>query len=242
MTQDSSIKKWFGSNLADLLWHKIKAVYRDFDIGAYRENIAQNCEPLGYTGRIELHATMLRKFLPPSYPEALQILVSILGEENPNETGMFTHFYWIMPIGKFVEKYWENDFEISMDAIEEITKRNTGEYALRVYARRYPDKTLSRCKKWAKSNNYHLRRLASEWLRPKLPWSTKLDIWNHNPQPVFEILEILKEDTIKFVKKSVANHLRDWIKVNPNEAQKLIKEWSKSTNKDTLWILKHAQR
>jgi 3-methyladenine DNA glycosylase AlkC len=49
-----------------------------------------------------------------------------------------------------------------MDAIEEITKRNTGEYALRIYARKYPDKTLSRCKKWAKSNNFHLRRLASE--------------------------------------------------------------------------------
>jgi 3-methyladenine DNA glycosylase AlkC len=52
----------------------------------------------------------------------------------------------------------------------------------------------------------------------------------------------LKEDSVKFVQKSVANHLRDWIKVNPQEAQKIIDTWSKSSNNNTKWILKHAQR
>jgi 3-methyladenine DNA glycosylase AlkC len=79
-------------------------------------------------------------------------------------------------------------------------------------------------------------------LRPKLAWATKLDTWNLNPKPVFEILEILKEDDVKFVKKSVANHLRDWIKVNPTEAKKIIDQWSTSKNEHTKWILKHAQR
>jgi len=129
-----------------------------------------------------------------------------------------------------------------MKAIEEITKRNTGEYAIRPYARKYPGKTLAICTKWAKSKNFHLRRLVSEGLRPKLPWAAKLDIWKDSPKPVFEILELLKEDGVKFVKKSVANHLRDWVKVNPKEAEKIVSKWSQSKNENTKWILKHAQR
>ncbi len=97
-------------------------------------------------------------------------------------------------------------------------------------------------KKWSKSKNFHLRRLASEGLRPKLPWSTKLDTFIQNPIPVFKILEILKEDPIKFVQKSVANHMTDYLKVNPGPTTKLLKEWNLSENKNTKWIVKHATR
>lgn len=95
---------------------------------------------------------------------------------------------------------------------------------------------------WAHSSNFHLRRLASEGLRPKLPWSTKLDTFNDNPKPVFKILEFLKEDEVMFVKKSVANHLTDWLKVNKTPTVELIKKWQKSANKNTQWIIKRATR
>lgn len=97
-------------------------------------------------------------------------------------------------------------------------------------------------KKWAVSKNFHLRRLASEGLRPKLPWASKLDLFIEKPEPVFDILEILKADPVKFVKKSVANHITDYIKVNPGEAGKLIFGWKKSGNEHTQWIIKHATR
>ncbi len=58
--------------------------------------------------------------LPNSYHKSVKILMQILGEENLNETGMFKEFYWVMPIGKFVEKYGLDDFDISIQAIEEI--------------------------------------------------------------------------------------------------------------------------
>ena len=85
---------------------------------------------------------------------------------------MFKHYYWVLPIGKFVEKYGLENFSVSIKAIEEITKRNTGEYAIRPYLRRYPKKTIAVMEKWSKSKNFHLRRLASEGTRPKLPWAT----------------------------------------------------------------------
>jgi 3-methyladenine DNA glycosylase AlkC len=237
-----SITEAFGEELAVLLSDKIITVNKNFPKKEFCSSVKKEVVGKRYTERIEIIADNLKKYLPEKYPEALSILVKIFGPENKEETGMFTNFYWMMPIGKFIEKYGVDNFSISIKAIEELTKRNTGEYAIRPYARKYPEKVLLVCKEWAKSSNFHLRRLASEGLRPKLPWSTKLDNWNNNPQPVFEILEILKEDEVKFVKKSVANHLRDWIKVNPTETQKIINKWLKSKNEHTRWILKHAMR
>lgn len=237
-----SITEAFGENLAILLAEKIATAYKEFDSKGFIRDTKKEVVGKSYTQRVEVIADLLKQHLPEKYTGALAILIKILGPENEEETGMFTNFYWLMPVGKFVEKYGLNNFSESIKAIEEITKRNTGEYAIRPYARKYPEKTLTVCTKWAKSKNFHLRRLASEGLRPKLPWAPKLDVWNENPKPIFDILEILKEDDVKFVKKSVANHLRDWIKVNPQEAKKLVKAWSTSKNEHTKWILKHAQR
>ena len=237
-----SITESFGENLAKILASKILLVYTNFPAKDFCKDVKKEVIGKRYTERVEIIADALKKYLPEKYTDALTILLQILGPENTQETGMFTNFYWLMPVGKFIEKYGLNDFTASIHALAEITKRNTGEYAIRPYARAYPTKTLTVCKKWAKSKNFHLRRLASEGLRPKLPWAPKLDTWNTNPKPVFDILEILKEDEIKFVKKSVANHLRDWLKVNPSEAQKVINRWTQSKNVHTQWILKHAQR
>lgn len=68
----------------------------------------------------------LNELLPPDFRRAAEILIAILGEENPNETGMFKHFYWTLPLAKYVEIYGLDDFETSMSTIEEITKRGTG--------------------------------------------------------------------------------------------------------------------
>jgi len=242
ITGKVSITQSFGENLAKLLSEKIVAVHESFPTHDFCKNIKEQVIDKSYTQRIEIIADNLKQHLPEKYTDALSILMQIIGPENEQETGMFTNFYWLMPVAKFIQKFGLDHFTHSVQAIEEVTKRNTGEYAIRPYARKYPDRTLAVCKKWAQSKNFHLRRLASEGLRPKLPWAPKLYIWNDEPELVFEILEILKEDESRFVKKSVANHLRDWIKVNPIAASKKVTQWSKSKNENTLWILKHAQR
>lgn len=242
MSTTIKITELFGANLATLLAQKIESVYPEYPSKAFIDAVGTNTANKTYTQRIETIADELHKHLPANYNQALGILTGILGPENPNETGMFTRFYWIMPIGKFIEKYGLDNFEASMDALAEITKRNTGEYAIRPYIRKYPTQALARMKNWAQSDNFHLRRLASEGLRPRLPWAPKLDQFIENPQPVFEILELLKGDNVKFVQKSVANHLTDYLKVNPNPTRALINTWSKEDNKNTQWIIKHATR
>lgn len=242
MGTNYSITEQFGANLAKLLAEKIGKVYPEFDADGFIQDTDSKTIGQSYTQRVATLAELLRSYLPADYKEALPILMAILGEENPNETGMFTHYYWILPIGKFVQEYGIEHFDISMKAIEEITKRNTGEYAVRPYIRKYPEASLEIIEKWANSPNFHLRRLASEGLRPKLPWASKMDTFIENPRPVFQILELLKEDEVLFVKKSVANHITDWLKVNREAVLPLIERWKASENRHTQWIIKRATR
>jgi 3-methyladenine DNA glycosylase AlkC len=242
MNNDKGITQYFGVNLAELLADKILNIYKSFDRSAYIDAIACRVQHLGYTERIALHATELRTLLPEDYESAIGILLRILGDENPDEVGMFSRFYWTLPLGKFVELYGLGDVDVSLHAIGEITKRGTGEYAVRPFLRAHTEETLNMMRTWAQSRNFHERRLASEGSRPKLPWATKLDLFVQNPAPVFEILSLLKEDTVRYVGKSVANNLTDYLKVNPDAARALLKEWSCSTNPHTQWIVRHATR
>ena len=77
---------------------------------------------------------------------------------------------------------------------------------------------------WAKSKNEHIRRLASEGSRPRLPWAVALPNFKKNPQKVFEIIELLKMTLQNmFKKKSVANSLNDISKDNPKMVVEFVK-------------------
>jgi len=155
---------------------------------------------------------------------------------------MFSNFYWIMPIAKYVEKYGLDDFEISMQAIMEITKRNTSEYTIRPFIEKYPQRTMTQMLEWSTHSNFHVRRLASEGGRPRLPWASKLDMFIENPSPLLPILENLKDDSSKYVQKSVANCINDILKDNLEIAKGLIENWVQNPTKDRTWIIKHALR
>ncbi len=232
----------FGENLARRLAEKISALHVSFKKKAFINQVQLNCLDKTLTQRVELIADQLKNYLPEDYKESIGILVGIMGNENESETGMFKNYYWLMPVGKFIEKYGLAHFTTSMKAIEELTKRNTGEYAIRPYIRQHPGKTIRQMKLWARSKNFHLRRLASEGLRPKLPWASKLDVFIDDPNPVFEVLDLLKTEKIKFVKRSVANIITDYIKVNPSAAKDLIRKWKTIDNEHTQWIIAHACR
>lgn len=242
MTGEIGYKKYFGIDLARLLAQKIQTVYPSFNSTNFINDTQESVTSLELVGRTVLIASLLKKYLPPHYTEALYILLKILGPENEKETGMFTTGYWLWPIAKFIEKYGIEHFDKSTQAIYEITKRHTGEYAIRPYINRYPEESLKLLRIWAADKNVHVRRLASEGIRPRLPWSEKITLFINKPAPVFEILEMLKDDPSNFVQKSVANNINDYFKVNPDAAYKLLHKWSKNPTSQRSWIIKHALR
>ena len=236
------LKDWFDKDLAILLAEKFRKHYRSFDADGFAEKVVQGIQELELKERVELIADQLHANLPKDFRKAVTICRKILGPELANETGMFTEGYWLMPIAKYVEKYGINHFSESIAAIGEITKRHTGEYCIRPFIVKYPDKTLAVMAKWSLDKNVHVRRLASEGVRPRLPWARKLDLFIDNPRPVLDIIENLKDDSSKFVQKSVANNLNDILKDNYDIGIKTITDWSKDATPSRKWILKHALR
>lgn len=239
---DTGYKAYFGNDLAILLSQKICSVYPQFKHKSFCGQIKKTITQLELKARVQLIAESLRTYLPNDYPDALSILLKILGPENQNETGMFKTGYWLMPVAKFVELYGLKDYKASMKAIYEITKRHTGEYTIRPFINHYPQKTMSVVNQWAQDKNVHVRRLASEGIRPRLPWAQKLTLFIEDPAPVFAILEHLKDDASKFVQKSVANNINDYLKDNPEEATRLLNRWRKNPTPQRQWIISHAMR
>lgn len=236
------LKLWFDADLAILLSEKILAVDPDFNAKKFIKDIEQAVPTLELKDRVAFIAQQLHILFDEDYKNGVSVMMQILGPENEEETGMFSNFYWVMPIAKYVEDYGLNNFSQSMKAIANITKRNTGEYAIRPYLRKYPSKTFDQMKKWSSSKNVHVRRLSSEGVRPRLPWASKLDSFVKNPKPIFSILENLKDDKSKYVQKSVANCINDIIKDNEPLAKELIERWSLDPTKERRWIIRHAIR
>jgi len=244
MAEIIKLKEYFGGNLAALLAEKIAQVEPRFAAKFFVSRIEKGVRDLELKDRVALIAEELKHHLMSDhdYPKALNTLLQIFGPENPNETGMFKTGYWLMPVAKFVGLYGLEHYDISMRAIYEITKRHTGEYAIRPYIEKALRPGVRLMKKWARDANVHVRRLASEGLRPRLPWAKKLDIFIDDPEPVLEVLEILKTERSVFVKKSVANNMNDILKDNPDLAMPVLHRWADLRNPNTNWIIKHALR
>ena len=242
MAEFVQLKFYFGKNLAEILAQKIAAVHPSFPSEKFIREADKRTAPLELKARVTAVTDLLKFYLPGDYEKSLRILISILGPENPSETGMFKNYHWVMPIGHFVEKYGHDHFDISMSAIAEITKRNTGEYAIRPYLLNDPKKVLKIAKTWSKSGNFHLRRLASEGIRPRLPWAAKMDLFITKPSLIFPVLNNLKDDPVKFVQKSVANNMNDVLKDNYDEGIELLTLWTRKPTEQRKWIMKHALR
>lgn len=244
MAETIKLKEYYGKDLAILLAEKITTIDSNFDTKTFVNNIATAVPPLELKSRVTLIAEELKaRLMPPhDYQGALKVLLGILGPENPKETGMFKEGYWLMPVARFVELFGLDHYETSVQAIYEITKRHTGEYAIRPYIEQRPQQSLEIMRRWAQDSNVHVRRLASEGLRPRLPWAKQLKIFIEDPSPVLELLDLLKTDSSMFVKKSVANNLNDILKDNYEAAMAVLQQWSELENVHINWIVKHALR
>jgi 3-methyladenine DNA glycosylase AlkC len=94
---------------------------------------------------------------------------------------------------------------------------------------------------WTASPDEHVRRLASEGSRPRLPWGARLETFIVDPSPTLPILTALRADPSLYVRKSVANHLNDITKDHPERVLDFVGTWD-PTNAHTAWIIRHALR
>ncbi|MBL7983390.1 MAG: DNA alkylation repair protein, partial [Flavobacteriales bacterium] len=141
----------------------------------------------------------------------------------------------------FVGQFGQDDPGFSLEALKHFTSYGSSEFAVRDFFRRDVQGTLKVMRTWAEDENEHIRRLASEGSRPRLPWSFRLDAVLKNPTLTTPILERLRADDSLYVRKSVANHLNDFSKDHPAYMIALLRSWDRK-HPHTAWIAKHASR
>jgi 3-methyladenine DNA glycosylase AlkC len=152
---------------------------------------------------------------PENYPRAVDILLESAGQPHDHQAsgGMASFLY--MPHLYFVARHGLDHFEDSMRAQHALTQRFTAEYSIRAFLERHPDRTLARLREWTGDPSHHVRRLVSEGTRPRLPWAPRLHALLRDPRPVIGLLELLKDDSELYVRRSVANNLNDIGKDHP---------------------------
>jgi 3-methyladenine DNA glycosylase AlkC len=210
-----------------------KTVWPDFDGKRFMKLAAAGLDGLGIMQRMRQTAVSLHETLPEDFPEALPIL-----EKLAPRIG---HSFAAITLSEFVALYGQKHFDLSLDALKFFTRFGSSEFAIRHFLLADFDRTIAAMREWADDENEHVRRLASEGSRPRLPWSFQLKKLIADPSPTGPILERLKADPSLYVRKSVANHLNDIGKDHPDVLVERVSGWDLS-DKRTAWIVRHALR
>lgn len=184
--------------------------------------------------RIRLISTLLFDVLPGPYVKKIALLKKVAASRRGLGGLIFPDF---------VELHGQQpaDFAVSVEALKYFTPFSSSEFAIRPFIEAHPQRMMKTLLSWSKDKSEHVRRLASEGCRPRLPWSFKLRRFVADPAAILPILNNLKADDSLYVRKSVANNLNDISKDHPELVLNLAKKWI-GKNKDTDWILKHALR
>jgi len=233
--------------VTDLAAH-IKNVHAEFDDKSFVTHISSSLDQLELKQRSNLICNTLCDFLPQNFLSARNVLLktlhpseeSELSEMNIDESGV--RGWIVMPMADFVGLRGGDYFHESMEALKEMTKRFSSEFAVRPFIARETDKSINYLHRWSEDENYHVRRLASEGSRPRLPWGMQLKCFIEDPRPIFPVLRKLRDDPSDYVRKSVANHLNDVSKDHADILVKELKSWMNRDDTNRTRLIKHACR
>jgi 3-methyladenine DNA glycosylase AlkC len=229
-TKQFSLKdQLFNPQKVEYLSKLIKSIYLDFDDMGFHKDIIEKFPLLELKERIFCIREYLKKYLPKGYKLAVNILLNALPKPlDPNKTDNDFGDFIFAPFSDFIAIYGcdKNNLSFSLKALERITQNFSAEDSIRFFLDKFPKETLEKVKSWSVSENYHVRRLATEGTRPSLPWSKKLNLDNN--WVINNILENLFYDKTRYVVRSVANHLNDISKINSNLVIETLVKWKKS--------------
>ncbi len=244
-------KNVFSQQLVLNLGIQLQRVYPQFDQQRFVGAINCELDHLELKQRSDLICQQLTRFLPENFIESGEILRRMLDETvdvNARDATMANtqpqgiDGWVIMPLADYVAKNGMQHLALSMMLLKEMTKRFTAEFAIRPFLDLYTEPSMQVMNQWATDENEHVRRLASEGSRPRLPWGMRLHKFVQDPQPVLLLLEKLKDDPSEYVRRSVANNLNDMSKDHPDLIAQLAADWLVDASPQRQKLVVHGCR
>jgi 3-methyladenine DNA glycosylase AlkC len=251
MERGGSLKDVIGPHAVELLAESLVAVRPAFDARRFRRRALAGLAPLALMERGQHVARALSEELPADFDEAARILIDSLGPQLTKTEGNGLAVFFYLPHSCFIAQHGVNHFEAGMRACHELTRRFTAEYCVRPFLVAHQQPAVKLLARWAGDRSPHVRRLVSEGSRPRLPWGLRLKAFQADPRPTLALLERLKDDPELYVRRSVANHLGDILKDNPDAAYQTCRRWLREASTKAFdpalasarfWLIRHAVR
>jgi 3-methyladenine DNA glycosylase AlkC len=211
------------------------------------ERAVLGLEALELMARSEHIAAALASVLPDDFEEAADLMERSLGpvHERDENLGLGMEPFHYLPHVCWVARHGVSDarFDRAMRLQEALTRRFSAEFSIRAYWAFDPERTMVWLKRWVASDDAHLRRLASEGMRPRLPWARRLPDLIEDPSIGLAIIEPLRADPSSMVRRSVANHLNDISKDHPALVCEVCERWvAEDGGEQRCALVKHALR
>jgi len=241
-------KNFFNVDVIEKMGSALQKADPSFEMTKFLKLAKANLEDLELKERSNQIKDALKATMSNDISVAGPILCAILGEESPIDGGTTSERtlgiggFAIMPMADFVADIGIDELDVSFDTLEELTKRFSAEFAVRPFLVAHPQEAMKRFTIWAKSENAHVRRLASEGCRPLLPWGIRLHQFVDDPSPILPILEQLKSDPTEYVRRSVANNINDIAKNQPELVAQIAEKWMSGADRNRERMVRHACR
>jgi 3-methyladenine DNA glycosylase AlkC len=239
-----SLKAFFSPELVRRLAGDVKRVHPGFADRAFVRQACAGLEELELVARGRHIAQALAAHLPAAYPEAIAILLRSLGPPHATDelkgAGMAPFFYF--PHLVIVAERGLDHFDLSMRAQHELTRRFSAEFSIRAFLDKDPERTMAVLEAWTADPDAHVRRLASEGTRLRLPWGRRVAWLDAHPERVVALLERLKDDPSSMVRRSVANSLNDIGKAHAALLVRTCEAWLAGAGGERRALVEHALR
>lgn len=246
-TRSGDRKDLYGAKFAKVFFRELSQkasslgliIPQDVMLAAFKKSY----KALEMKDRLKLIAAQVHDHLTGPVEIHYEIFQEFMGRPWPLAEGMMNYAFFLYPLSQLIESYDQYHDQKGLDFLEALTQRFTGEFAIRPFLQKDPAGTLRQMKAWAKHDNFHVRRLASEGLRIRLPWGVGVPWLKNQPQKTLPVFRRLRNDPSLYVRRSVANAMGDMIKVDPDLCLQEFELWmDKKLTHNNLWVIRHAIR
>ncbi|WP_149360201.1 DNA alkylation repair protein [Lolliginicoccus suaedae] len=196
---------------------------------------ADRLDGLGFRQRVNAIRDAVLEDVPGDLAQLAGLVRVAL--RDPRFTGWMT-----FPITEAVAIRGGDRIEDSLALLAELTSRSTAETALRWFLDEHLERAVAVVMEWTTNPDEHVRRLASEGMRPRLPWAPQARRLIDDPRPIVPVLEALYRDESEYVRRSVANCLNDISRDHPELAVEVAQGWLARPDGNTASVVRHALR
>jgi 3-methyladenine DNA glycosylase AlkC len=154
----------------------IARVEPSFPARAFARIASTGLDSLELMDRARHIARALADHLSADYGQAVDVLLRSMGPELAGDEliGLGMEPFYYLPHTLFIAERGLDDFDLSLRAQYELTKRFSAEGSIRSFIARDPERTLAALSGWARHASPHVRRLVSEGTRLRLPWAIRV--------------------------------------------------------------------